>query len=174
MNKAEKWRVAHGPLSKNVSGCRTILITCNFVYPRDAARFCHQGWAIVQWTMLSSGRFCLLRRSTAVKRRRLEMHIQQAGLEEVWRIEYFDWTAQTLDRRLLDAGFSLDFLPSLSMSSSSVGGAKSVLAMFPQLCRSARRVQCAFGRADAVLIMELRMRSRKSIFLSILNKATTK
>lgn len=41
----------------------------------------------------------------------LEMHLQKAGFEEVCRLEDFDWTAQiTVDRRLLDAVFSLDFL----------------------------------------------------------------
>lgn len=43
--------------------------------------------------------------------RNLEIHLQQAGFEEVCRLEDFDWTAQiTVDRRLLDAVFSLDFL----------------------------------------------------------------
>ncbi len=41
----------------------------------------------------------------------LGMHLQKAGFEEVCRLEDFDWTAQiTVDRRLLDAVFSLDFL----------------------------------------------------------------
>ncbi|MDA1129595.1 MAG: IS21-like element helper ATPase IstB [Chloroflexi bacterium] len=43
--------------------------------------------------------------------RRLEVHLQQAGFEEICRLEDFDWSAEiTLDRRLLDAAFSLDFL----------------------------------------------------------------
>ena len=43
--------------------------------------------------------------------RRLEVHCQKAGFEEVCRLEDFDWTASvTLDRRLLDAVFSLEFL----------------------------------------------------------------
>ena len=43
--------------------------------------------------------------------RRLEVHFQKAGFEEVCRLEDFDWTASvTLDRRLLDAVFSLEFL----------------------------------------------------------------
>ena len=43
--------------------------------------------------------------------RRLEMHLQKAGFDEICRLEDFDWTASvTLDRRLLDAVFSLDFL----------------------------------------------------------------
>ena len=37
--------------------------------------------------------------------------LQQAGFEEVCRLEDFDCSAQiTMDRRLLDAVFSLDFL----------------------------------------------------------------
>jgi DNA replication protein DnaC len=43
--------------------------------------------------------------------RNMEIHLQQAGFEEVCRLEDFDWTAQiTLDRRLLDTVFSMDFL----------------------------------------------------------------
>ena len=41
----------------------------------------------------------------------LEVHLGQAGFDEVCRLEDFDWKAGiTLDRRLLDAAFSLDFL----------------------------------------------------------------
>ncbi len=41
----------------------------------------------------------------------LEMHLQKARFEEVCRLEDFDWTAQiTVDRCLLDAVFSMDFL----------------------------------------------------------------
>jgi DNA replication protein DnaC len=43
--------------------------------------------------------------------RNLEIHFLSAGFEEVCRLEDFDWTAPiTVDRRLLDAIFSLDFL----------------------------------------------------------------
>ena len=43
--------------------------------------------------------------------RNVEIHLQQAGFEEVCRPEDFDWTASiTVDRRLLDAVFSLDFM----------------------------------------------------------------
>lgn len=43
--------------------------------------------------------------------RRLEVHFQKAGFEEVCRLEDFDWAASvTLNRRLLDAVFSLEFL----------------------------------------------------------------
>lgn len=42
---------------------------------------------------------------------RLERQVQLAGFEEVCRLEDFDWSAQvTVDKRLLDAAFSLDFL----------------------------------------------------------------
>ena len=43
--------------------------------------------------------------------RRIEVRLQQAGFQEICRLEDFDWTASvTLDRRLLDAAFSLEFL----------------------------------------------------------------
>ena len=43
--------------------------------------------------------------------RNLEIHLLAAGFEEVCRLEDFDWTAPiTVDRRLLDAVFSLDFI----------------------------------------------------------------
>ena len=43
--------------------------------------------------------------------RRIEMRLQQAGFQETCRLEDFDWSASIiLDRRLLDAVFSLEFL----------------------------------------------------------------
>ena len=43
--------------------------------------------------------------------RRVETRLLGAGFEETCRLEDFDWTASvTLDRRLLDAAFSLEFL----------------------------------------------------------------
>ena len=43
--------------------------------------------------------------------RRIEMRLQGAGFQEICRLEDFDWSASiTLDRRLLDAVFSLEFL----------------------------------------------------------------
>lgn len=43
--------------------------------------------------------------------RNMEVRLQKAGLEEVCRLDDFDWAATvTLDRRLVDAAFSLDFL----------------------------------------------------------------
>jgi DNA replication protein DnaC len=48
---------------------------------------------------------------TRREQRRLEIHLQKAGFEEISRLEDFYWSAPvTLDRRLLDAVFSLDFL----------------------------------------------------------------
>ena len=50
-------------------------------------------------------------RSTARAHRRIEVRLNGAGFEETCRLEDFDWTASiTLDRRLLDAVFSLEFL----------------------------------------------------------------
>ncbi|MDE2844517.1 MAG: ATP-binding protein [Chloroflexota bacterium] len=41
----------------------------------------------------------------------MELRVRAAGLEETCRLEDFDWSAViTLDRRLLDAVFSLEFL----------------------------------------------------------------
>ena len=41
----------------------------------------------------------------------LEVRLQKAGFEEICRLDDFDWTAGvTLDRRIVDAAFSLDFL----------------------------------------------------------------
>ena len=43
--------------------------------------------------------------------RRMELQLQQAGFEDICRLEDFDWTAEIrMDRRLLDAAFSLDFI----------------------------------------------------------------
>ena len=43
--------------------------------------------------------------------RRFQIQLQKAGFEEICRLEDFDWTAGIqLQRKLLDAAFSLDFL----------------------------------------------------------------
>ena len=43
--------------------------------------------------------------------RRIEMRLHSAGFQETCRLEDFDWSASIiLDRRLLDAAFSLEFL----------------------------------------------------------------
>ena len=49
--------------------------------------------------------------------RRTELRLHNAGFEETCRLEDFDWSASiTLDRRLLDAVFSLEFSTGASMS----------------------------------------------------------
>lgn len=43
--------------------------------------------------------------------RNLEIRLHAAGFEEVCRLEDFDWSAEvTVDRRLMEAAFSMDFL----------------------------------------------------------------
>jgi DNA replication protein DnaC len=43
--------------------------------------------------------------------RRMELQLQKAGFEDICRLEDFDWTAEIrMDRTLLDAAFSLDFI----------------------------------------------------------------
>lgn len=43
--------------------------------------------------------------------RRMEVHLQKAGFEEICRLEDFDWSAAiTIDRRLLNAAFTLEFI----------------------------------------------------------------
>ena len=43
--------------------------------------------------------------------RRIELRLKNAGFQETCRLEDFDWSASiTMDRRLLDAAFSLEFL----------------------------------------------------------------
>ena len=43
--------------------------------------------------------------------RRIELRMHRASFEEICRLEDFDWTSSiTLDRRLIDAAFSLEFL----------------------------------------------------------------
>ena len=50
-------------------------------------------------------------RSTAGPNRRIELRVRSAGFQETCRLEDFDWSAAiTMDRRLLDAVFSLEFL----------------------------------------------------------------
>ena len=44
--------------------------------------------------------------------RRMELRVRAAGFEETCRLEDFNWNAATtLDRQVLDAVFSLEFLP---------------------------------------------------------------
>ena len=70
--------------------------------------------------------------------RRTELRLHNAGFEEICRLEDFDWSASiTLDRRRLDAVFSLEFLDKhehvLLVGPAGVG--KSFLAQGPGLCR---------------------------------------
>ncbi len=67
------------------------------------------------WSLkLDYGDFLHILLSDEVSRRdhgRLELRLHQAGFDERCRLEDFDWSAQVrLDRRLLDAAFSLQFL----------------------------------------------------------------
>jgi DNA replication protein DnaC len=83
---------------------------------------------------------------------RLEVHLQQAGFEEVCRLEDFDWTAGiSVDRRVLDSVFSLDFLNRHEhvLFVGPVGVGKSFLAqaLGYAAVRAGRSVR--FTRADA-------------------------
>ena len=74
--------------------------------------------------------------------RRIELRLHSAGFERVSRLEDFDWTASiTLDRRLLDVAFSLQFLARnehvLLVGPAGVG--KSFLRTGPGLRRRPRR-----------------------------------
>ena len=63
------------------------------------------------WTTPLSWRSSSPTRVSRRENRRTELRLRAAGFEETCRLEDFDWTASiTLDRRLLDAVFSLQFL----------------------------------------------------------------
>lgn len=86
--------------------------------------------------------------------RSVEVHLQLAGFEEICRLEDFDWTTPpsiTLDRRLLDSVFSLDFLSRHEhvLFVGPVGVGKSFLAqaLGYAAVRAGRSVR--FARADA-------------------------
>ncbi len=70
--------------------------------------------ALARREKLDYGDFLHILLSDEVSRRdhgRLELRLHQAGFDERCRLEDFDWSAQVrLDRRLLDAAFSLQFL----------------------------------------------------------------
>ncbi len=70
--------------------------------------------ALARREQLDYGAFLQVILSDEVNRRdhrRLELRFQRAGFDQVCRLEDFDWSASiTLDRRLLDAAFSLQFL----------------------------------------------------------------
>jgi len=86
--------------------------------------------------------------------RRLEVRLQQAGFDEVCRLEDFDWSAQiALDRRLLDAVFSLDFLARHEhvLLVGPVGVGKSFLAQALGYTAVRAGYSVRFMRADAFL-----------------------
>ena len=69
----------------------------------------------IPWPVGSSWTTPFLEISSATRsigaHRRTELRLHNAGFEETCRLEDFDWSASiTLDRRLLDAVFSLEFL----------------------------------------------------------------
>ena len=70
--------------------------------------------ALARREQLDYGDFLHILLADEVTRRdhgRLELRLHQAGFEQRCRLEDFDWSAQVrLDRRLLDAAFSLQFL----------------------------------------------------------------
>jgi len=84
--------------------------------------------------------------------RNLEVRLQKAGFEELCRLDDFDWdTGVTLDRRLLDTVFSLDFLERHEhvLFAGPVGVGKSYLAqaLGYAVVRAGHSVR--FTRADA-------------------------
>ncbi len=84
--------------------------------------------------------------------RNMEMHLQKAGFEKVCRLEDFDWTAQvTVERRLVDAVFSLDFLNRHEhvLFVGPVGVGKSFLAQALGYASVRAGHSVRFSRADA-------------------------
>jgi len=80
--------------------------------------------------------------------RNLEIHLLSAGFEEVCRLEDFDWTAPiTVDRRLLDAVFSLDFLNRHEhvLFVGPVGVGKSFLSQASAMLRCDRDTACVLS-----------------------------
>jgi len=84
--------------------------------------------------------------------RNLEIRLHAAGFEDVCRLEDFDWTAQvTVDRRLVDAVFSLDFLGRHEhvLFAGPVGVGKSFLAQALGYAAVCAGHSVRFTRADA-------------------------
>lgn len=84
--------------------------------------------------------------------RNMEMHLQKAGFEKVCRLEDFDWTAQvTVERRLVDAVFSLDFINRHEhvLFVGPVGVGKSFLAQALGYAAVRAGHSVRFSRADA-------------------------
>ena len=83
--------------------------------------------------------------------RNLEIHLHAAGFGEVCRLEDFDWTAEiTVDRRLLDAVFSLDFISRHEhvLLAGPVGVGKSFLAQAIGYAAVRAEHSVRFTRAD--------------------------
>lgn len=83
---------------------------------------------------------------------RLQNRIQKAGFEQVCALEDFDWDAQiTLDRRLVDAAFSLEFLQRAQhvLLVGPVGVGKSFLAQALGYAAIKAGYSVRFARADA-------------------------
>ena len=84
--------------------------------------------------------------------RSLELHLQSAGFEQICRLEDFDWTAAiTVNRRVLDAVFSLDFLARHEhvIMAGPVGVGKSFLAQALGYAAVRAGHSVRFIRADA-------------------------
>jgi len=84
--------------------------------------------------------------------RNLELRLQKAGFEEICRFEDFDWNAGiTLDRRLLDTAFSLDFLNRHEhvLFAGPVGVGKSFLAQALGFAAVRAGHNVRFSRTDA-------------------------
>jgi len=84
--------------------------------------------------------------------RNLEVRLQKAGFEEICRLEDFDWTAgTTVDRRLIDTVFSLDFLArhEHALFVGPVGVGKSFLAQALGYAAARAGHTVRFTRADA-------------------------
>ncbi|MGI5837305.1 MAG: IS21-like element helper ATPase IstB [Chloroflexota bacterium] len=97
--------------------------------------------------------------------RSLELRLQQAGFEEVCRLEDFDWTAQIkLDRRLLQQLFSLAFLDRHhhGLFVGPVGVGKTFLAQALGYAALRAGYSVLFTRADALLKSLLQARADHS------------
>ena len=84
--------------------------------------------------------------------RNLEVRLQKAGFEEICRLDDFDWNAGvTLDRRLVDIAFSLDFLSRHEhvLFVGPVGVGKSFLAQALGYAAVRTGHSVRFSRADA-------------------------
>lgn len=84
--------------------------------------------------------------------RNLEVRLQKAGFEEICRLDDFDWSAGvTLDRRLVDIAFSLDFLSRHEhvLFVGPVGVGKSFLAQALGYAAVRTGHSVRFSRADA-------------------------